>query len=238
MIIFPAIDIKNGQCVRLLQGDFNKVNTFGDDPSKMAVRWENEGGRYLHVVDLDGALTGESANKEAIKKIFKAVKIPVQIGGGMRNEEVIAEMLELGASRVILGTSALKDKDFTKRMIEKYKEKIAVSIDAKEGKVAINGWTSISEIKAVDLAKELIGYGLKTIIYTDIAKDGMLEGPNFDELDYMNKNLDCNIIASGGISTLEDIKRLSEMNIYGAIIGKAIYTGAIDLKDVISGMGE
>ncbi|MCG8484022.1 MAG: 1-(5-phosphoribosyl)-5-[(5-phosphoribosylamino)methylideneamino]imidazole-4-carboxamide isomerase [Clostridia bacterium] len=238
MIVFPAIDIKDGKCVRLKQGDFNQVDTFGTDPSEMAVRWEAEGGKYLHIVDLDGALKGNTANKEAVKRILERVHVPVQFGGGMRNEAAIKSMLDMGISRVILGTSALKDKSFTKDMIAEYKEKIAVSIDAKNGLVAVDGWTNVSETKAVDLAKELTAWGLKTIIYTDISKDGMMAGPNFEELDNMNTYVDADIIASGGVSTASDVKKLSEMKLYGAIIGKALYTGAIQLTNLKSQMEE
>lgn len=238
MIIFPAIDIKDGKCVRLKQGDFNRVDTFGTDPSEMAVKWQSEGGEFLHIVDLDGALKGNTANKEAVKRILERVDVPLQFGGGMRNEEAIQNMLDMGVSRVILGTSALKDKAFTKNMIEKYKEKIAVSIDAKNGLVAVDGWTEVSETKAVDLAQELVACGLKTIVYTDISKDGMLAGPNFEELNNMNNAVDADIIASGGVSTVEDVKKLAEMNLYGAIIGKALYTGDIQLKDALNQVGE
>lgn len=232
MIVFPAIDIKDGKCVRLKQGDFNQVDTFGTDPSKMAVKWEAEGGTFLHIVDLDGALKGNTANKEAVKRIIEKVNVPVQFGGGMRNEAAIKTMLDMGISRVILGTSALKDKAFTKDMIGKYGDQIAVSIDAKNGLVAVDGWTNVSETKAVDLAQELVACGLKTIVYTDISKDGMMAGPNFEELDNMNKNVDADIIASGGISSIADVIKLSEMNLYGAIIGKALYTGAIELAEL------
>ncbi len=237
MIVFPAIDIKDGKCVRLTQGDFNLVETFSTDPAKTAKEWESQGGEYLHVVDLDGALKGCPVNLDAIKKIVNSVQIPVQFGGGIRNEESIMEMLNLGVTRVILGTSALSDKQFTKSMIEKYKDQIVVSIDAKEGKVAVRGWTEVSEIKAIDLADELTSFGLKTIVYTDIAKDGMLSGPNFAELAHMNQ-ISKNIIASGGISSSDDLEKLKQMKLYGAIIGKALYTGAIRISDVKDNMEE
>ena len=231
MIVFPAIDIKDGKCVRLTQGDFNLIETFSTDPGKTAKKWASEGGKYLHVVDLDGAYKGHPVNLDAVKDIINNVEIPIQFGGGIRNEASIIQMLELGVSRVILGTSALSDKQFTKSMIEKYKDQIVVSIDAKNGNVAVRGWTEISEIKAIDLAKELTSFGLKTIVYTDIAKDGMLAGPNFAELDHMNQVSE-NIIASGGISSTGDQNKLKQMQLYGAIVGKALYTGAIGLGDV------
>ncbi|NLK73294.1 MAG: 1-(5-phosphoribosyl)-5-((5-phosphoribosylamino)methylideneamino)imidazole-4-carboxamide isomerase, partial [Clostridiales bacterium] len=181
---------------------------------------------------------GPLASREAIKNILKVITIPLQLGGGIRNEKSIYDMLELGVSRIILGTSALQDKAFTKLMIQKYKGKIAVSIDAKNGYAAVNGWTEVSEIRAIDLANELAGYGLETLIYTDIAKDGMLAGPNFKELDDMNKGVPIDIIASGGISRVNDIEKLMQMQLYGAIIGKALYTGAISLNDISGKMEE
>ena len=232
MIIFPAIDLKDGKCVRLKQGDFNQLDVFGEDPKATAAKWQSQGGKYLHVVDLDGALEGKTVNRQAIREIVEVLDIPLQIGGGIRNEETVNELFKLGVSRLILGTSALKDKEFTKKMIETYKEKIAVSIDAKNGKVAINGWLDVSETNAFDLGQELVAMGLKTLVYTDIAKDGMLAGPNFEELEKMNE-LDLDIIASGGVTTPEDVKKLKEMNLYGAIIGKALYTGAINLEEVV-----
>ncbi len=232
MIIFPAIDLKDGNCVRLKQGDFNQLDVFGENPPETALKWQSQGGKYLHVVDLDGAVEGKSVNRSAIKGIVEALDIPVQIGGGIRNEETVKELFDLGVTRLILGTSALNDKAFTQKMIETYKEKIVVSIDAKGGKVAINGWLDVSETYAYDLGKELVAMGLQTLVYTDIAKDGMMAGPNFEELGKMNE-LDLDIIASGGISTKEDVKKLQEMNIYGAIIGKALYLGNISLADVV-----
>jgi len=229
MIIFPAIDIRNGKCVRLKQGNFNQMETFSTDPADTAKKWESQGGKYLHIVDLDGALKGYPVNISTIEQILNQVQVPIQFGGGIRNEESVKRMLDLGVNRVILGTSALADKQFTKSMIKKYKERIAVSIDAKRGKVAVQGWTQISEINALDLAKELTDFGLRTIIYTDIAKDGMLQGPNFGELKRIDTVAE-NLIASGGISTVDDLNQLRNMNLYGAIVGKALYTGAVKLK--------
>ena len=229
MIIFPAIDIRNGKCVRLKQGNFNQMETFSTDPADTAKKWESQGGKYLHIVDLDGALKGYPVNISTIEQILNQVQVPIQFGGGIRNEESVRRMLNLGVNRVILGTSALADKQFTESMIKKYKERIAVSIDAKRGKVAVQGWTQISEINALDLAKELTDFGLRTIIYTDIAKDGMLQGPNFGELKRIDTVAE-NLIASGGISTVDDLNQLRNMNLYGAIVGKALYTGAVKLK--------
>ncbi len=237
MIVFPAIDIRNGKCVRLKQGNFDQMETFSTDPADAATKWESQGGKYLHVVDLDGALKGYPVNIAAIKQIISKVHIPVQFGGGIRNEESVIRMLDLGVERVILGTSALSDKQFTKSMIKKYKEHIAVSIDAKKGNVAVQGWTEISGIRALDLARELTDSGLETVIYTDIAKDGMLQGPNFVELERMDTVAE-NLIASGGISTVDDLRKLNNMDLYGAIVGKALYTGAIRLEDIENKMEE
>jgi len=233
MIIFPAIDIKNGKCVRLEQGDFSKVNIFGEDPVAMALRWFREGGQYLHIVDLDGAKTGEAVNKEIIKNIVQAVPIPVQFGGGIRSMAYAEEMLEAGVARVILGTGALEDRGFAREILQKYGDRIAVSMDAKKGFLAVRGWTEVSDVKAADLAHELEGFGLKTIVYTDIAKDGMLSGPNFSELAVMQKACGCQIIASGGVTTAADVEKLRAMELYGAIIGKALYAGSIRLAEVL-----
>lgn len=233
MIIFPAIDLKNGKCVRLEQGDFNKENIFADDPLEIALKWQEQGAQYLHLVDLDGTLTGKSENLGTIKKIVSKLKIPVQLGGGIRSEDQINSLLGIGIARVIIGTKALHDEIFMKAMLEKHAEKVIVSIDAKNGFVAINGWTEVSNMKALDLALKLKELGLKTIVYTDISKDGMMIGPNFLELEEMNKNIGLKIIASGGVSTIEDVAKLKSMNLYGAIIGKALYVGSIKLQDVV-----
>ncbi|MEI8215627.1 MAG: 1-(5-phosphoribosyl)-5-[(5-phosphoribosylamino)methylideneamino]imidazole-4-carboxamide isomerase [Eubacteriales bacterium] len=233
MIIFPAIDLKNGKCVRLEQGDFSKENIFSDNPLEIAIKWQEQGAEYLHLVDLDGALTGVSCNLESIVKIVSALKIPVQVGGGIRTRKQVEELLAAGVGRVIIGTKALSDKDFIKELINDFGEKVIVSIDAKDGFVAIKGWTEISTIKAVDLAIELKGYGLKTLVYTDIAKDGMMIGPNFHELKNINNLTGLQIIASGGVSTPSDVDMLRQMNVYGAIIGKALYMGTIELQKVL-----
>lgn len=233
MIIFPAIDLKNGKCVRLEQGDFNKESIFADDPLVIALKWQEQGAKYLHLVDLDGTLTGKSENLSIIKKIVSTLIIPVQLGGGIRTEEQISKLLDIGVARVIIGTKALSAELFMKDMLEKYKDKVIVSIDAKNGFVATNGWTEVSNIKALDLALRLKEMGLKTLVYTDIAKDGMMVGPNFKELEEINMKTGLQIIASGGVSTPEDVKKLKAMNLYGAIIGKALYIDKIKLEDVL-----
>lgn len=232
MIIFPAIDLRGGKCVRLQQGEFDKEDIYGENPVEVAQKWERKGAKFLHLVDLDGALKGTSLNGEVIKDIVKTLRIPVQLGGGIRTIEDIERVLNLGVSRVILGTSAVKINGFVEKALSLYKDKIAVSIDAKKGYVAIDGWTKVSDLKALDFAKDLEKMGLKTLIYTDIAKDGMLSGPNFEELESLKKHVSMDIIASGGVSSKEDVEKIRELNLYGAIIGKALYTGNINLEEL------
>ncbi|MCT4621267.1 MAG: 1-(5-phosphoribosyl)-5-[(5-phosphoribosylamino)methylideneamino]imidazole-4-carboxamide isomerase [Marinisporobacter sp.] len=232
MIIFPAIDLRGGNCVRLKQGRFEDENIYSNHPVEIAKKWESQGAKYIHVVDLDGALEGVSKNSEVIKEIIKETNIPVQLGGGIRKIEDIEKVLSYGVSRVILGTSAVKIDGFVEQALKIFGEKIAVSIDAKDGYVAVDGWTKTSNIKAIDFAKKLEGLGLKTLIYTDIAKDGMLEGPNFKELKELKENIKIDLIASGGISKKEDVEKLKDSQVYGAIIGKALYTGDITLEEL------
>jgi len=232
MIIFPAIDIQNGKCVRLQQGKFDKKEVYGDDPAFMAVQWENKGAEYLHIVDLDGALHGKRVNEDAIKNIVRSIHIPIQLGGGIRTFEDIEQVLKMGISRVILGTSALQTEGFIEKAVELFGEKIAVSIDAMKGYVAVRGWTDISNVKAIDFAEKLEAIGLKTLVYTDIEKDGMLSGPNFLQLEELNNITNINIIASGGISSKDHVEKLKALKLYGAIIGKALYTGNIQLDEI------
>ncbi|TCO79372.1 1-(5-phosphoribosyl)-5-[(5-phosphoribosylamino)methylideneamino]imidazole-4-carboxamide isomerase [Marinisporobacter balticus] len=237
MIIFPAIDIRGGKCVRLIQGKFDKEDIYGENPVEIAINWEQQGAKYIHLVDLDGALYGKSVNGDVIKKIIQSVNVPVQLGGGIRKIEDVKNMLHLGVSRVILGTSAVKEDGFVENALEDFQEKIAVSIDAKNGYVAIDGWTKTSDMKAIVFAKKLEKIGLKTLIYTDIAKDGMMSGPNFLELKEMKENVNMQIIASGGISNYENIKKLIDLKLYGAIIGKALYTEDIKLEALSNYIG-
>ncbi len=235
MILFPAIDIRNGKCVRLIQGDYDQEIIYNDSPTAMAMEWEKQGADYIHVVDLDGAKTGNSLNREAIQAIAKSVSIPVQVGGGIRTMEIIDAHIASGVSRVIIGTAAIQDKPFLKQAVEKYGDKIAVSIDARKGFVATDGWTETTDVLAVDLLHELEIIGVKTVIYTDILKDGMMQGPNFHELEMMDKASSIDIVASGGVSTEEDIVQLQELDLYGAIIGKALYEGKISLEKLLGG---
>ncbi|MEG2893661.1 MAG: 1-(5-phosphoribosyl)-5-[(5-phosphoribosylamino)methylideneamino]imidazole-4-carboxamide isomerase [Clostridium sp.] len=231
MIIFPAIDIRGGQCVRLLQGDFDRETVYGNSPADMAKKWQNQGAKFIHVVDLDGAKEGEGRNYNAIKDAIKAVDIPVQVGGGIRSLEYVDQLIEAGAARVILGTIVIENRDIVVEAVKKHGDKIAVSLDAKNGYVATKGWTEVTDRLAKDVAKDLEEIGVKTIVYTDIAKDGMLVGPNFDETEELNKHVNINIIASGGVSSVEDVKKLTGMNVYGAIVGKALYDEKVSLSD-------
>lgn len=234
MIIFPAIDIKDNNCVRLLQGNFDEVSVYGNDPGLMAQRWEREGARFIHIVNLNGARGEGNTNDASIKNILNSIHVPIQVGGGVRDRNRVKELLDLGVNRVIVGSMAIEDKKLLKDLVNEHKEKIVVSIDAKDGKVAVNGWEEISDVDSIDLCKELELIGVKTIVYTDISKDGMLIGPNFDIYEKLSKYTSLDIIASGGITSTDDIKKLKEMNIYGAIIGKALYENKVKLKEVLS----
>lgn len=234
MILFPAIDLKDGKCVRLIQGDFQQSQIFSEHPVETALQWQQQGAEWLHLVDLDGALTGRPENRNVVGEIVKALSIPVQLGGGIRSMAYAEDMLSMGVTRIILGTSALADVEFTKSVIQAYPDRVAVSLDAKNGFVAVKGWTEVTDQKAVDVANQLASYGLTTIVYTDIAKDGMMSGPNFEELAVMQQETGLDLIASGGVSTPQDVAKLSAMRLYGAIIGKALYTGSIDLGRVLA----
>lgn len=232
MRIYPAIDIKDGKCVRLFKGQFDKVTVYGDDPAQMANRWESEGGEFIHVVDLDGAKKGHGVNADIIKRICESVSVPVQTGGGIRCMEDIEKKLACGVNRVIIGTSAVKDEDFVRRAVDKYADKIVVGIDAKDGRVAIEGWEEVSEFTAVEFAQKMEKIGVKTIVYTDIATDGTLAGPNVGAMMEMTENTGLDVIASGGIGTAEHIASLLPTGVEGVIVGKALYTGDVKLGDV------
>lgn len=233
MIIFPAIDILDGQCVRLIQGDYNQEKVYSNSPIDMAKKWEAKGAEFIHIVDLDGAKTGDSINKKVIQDIAKTVSIPVQVGGGIRSLDIIATYLENGVERVIIGTAAINDPDFLKAAVQKYGDKIAVSLDARNGYVATDGWTDTSNVAALDLVKELDKIGVKTIVYTDIAKDGMLQGPNLQEQQTINEATSMDVIASGGVTTKEDVENLQALEMYGTIIGKALYDGKLDFETLV-----
>ena len=236
MLLIPAIDLKNGFCVRLLQGDSDMETVYSSDPAAMAVKFEEAGAERLHLVDLDGALQGEGANIPSILSILNNVSIPVQIGGGLRTEEDIDSIIDLGASAVIVGTMAVKRSDVLEKILNKYTdEQIILGIDARNRKVSIEGWKESTEIQDVKFALRWIDYGIKRVVFTDISRDGMLSGPNLAALREMAEHTGLKIVASGGISSMEDLEQLKTLEPNGvdqAISGKAIYEGKIDLKRV------
>ena len=234
MQLYPAIDLKDGNCVRLTQGLFEQAKIYSHTPADMAKEWENQGATFLHFVDLDGALAGRSVNEPAIRSILKAVSIPVQIGGGIRSRDGVASMLDLGVKRVIIGTKAAKNPEFIGEVVEEFgTDCIVAGIDAKDGKVAIEGWEKLSCLSALDLCKKMKDFGVQHIVYTDISRDGMLTGPNVPATKELTRETGLDIIASGGVSSMEDLRRLYEEGIKGAIIGKALYEKRIDLLEAI-----
>jgi len=233
MKIYPAIDIKAGSCVRLQKGEREKCTDYGD-PVEMARKWQAEGAQYLHLVDLDGAFEGKFINQEIVSSIIQTVKIPVQMGGGIRNEKDIEDRLDkMGISRVILGTVVHTNPDLLKWAIDRYSDRIAVAIDAKEGKVCISGWVESVEEDPVSLAIRMKDLGVKNIIFTDVSRDGMMTGPNIERTAEMVKKTWINIIASGGISTLADIVAVRGTGACGVILGKSLYSGAFSLKEAM-----
>ena len=236
MIVFPAIDLKNGECVRLIKGDFSKKTVYNNSPEEVAYQWEMQGAEFLHIVDLDGALAGEPRNLIVIKNILNCVHIPLELGGGIRSIAAIEKVLEYGVSRVILGSIAVRNKNMITEACRVYGEKILVGIDAKDGIAAIDGWGESSNISAIELAKRLADVGAKTIIYTDISRDGTLTGINIAETVKLAEESGVHIIASGGVSSLDDIKKLKEQEakgVIGVIIGKALYEGTVSLTEAI-----
>lgn len=235
MLIIPAIDLKDGKCVRLKQGKFDDITVFYNNPEEAAIRWQNDGATILHVVDLDGALTGRIKNIIQIKKIRKVFKHTIEVGGGLRNINDIKLLFDNGINRVILGTVAVENPDFLKGVCRKYPKKIIVGIDAKDGFIALKGWTEVTKLKAKDFALNIQDYDIWGIIYTDIIRDGMLTGPNIETTQELVENLNIPVISSGGVSSLNDIKRLLKIEkLWGVIVGKALYSGAVDLKEAIN----
>ena len=236
MLIIPAIDIKSGKCVRLFQGRMDKETVYSDDPVSVAKRWEDEGAEFLHIVDLDGAVSGVPKNKEIIESIIKSVKIPLEVGGGVRNIETIKEYFSIGAKKVIIGTVAWENPILISEVCKMFPERIIVGIDAKNGNVAVRGWEDVTETSASTLAKRFEGMGISGIIYTDISRDGTLSGPNIDSIKSFAKSISIPVIASGGVSDINDIKnimKLKKHGVTGVIVGKALYSGAVNLKEAI-----
>ena len=233
MLIFPAIDLYDGKAVRLYKGDYNQMTVYSEKPPALAEAFREAGATHMHLVDLEGAKTGETPNLETIRRIREAVPLFIEVGGGVRSMEVVERYLDAGIARVILGTAAVTDPAFLRAAVSKHGEKIAVGVDIKDGKVAIRGWTEKSAFDAFDFCRELQKIGVRTIICTDVSKDGAMQGTNRALYGELSKELNIDIVASGGVSTLEDVKALRALNLYGAIIGKAYYTGAIDLREAI-----
>lgn len=233
MKIYPAIDLIGGKCVRLTQGSYDAVTVYREDPLEVAKEFAALGSAYIHMIDLEGARNGVSVNSEVIKKVANQTELLVQTGGGIRSMDTIRDYLEHGVGRVILGTSAVKQPQLVKEAVAQYGERIVVGIDAKDGMAAISGWEVKSEFQAVEFAEKMQDLGVKHIIYTDISRDGMLAGPNLKAMEEMAKALEIEVIASGGVSCLQDVRNLKETGVSGVIIGKALYTGNISLKEAL-----
>ncbi len=233
MRIFPAIDLFDGKAVRLYKGDYNEMTVYSENPEEVALAFKNAGAEYIHLVDLEGAKDGTTPNLETVEKIVKTSRLFAEIGGGIRSMQVLDRYFSVGVSRAILGTSAVIDEAFLDEAVAKYGDKIAVGADVKEGYIAIKGWTARSEYTLDDFFAKMQTKGVKTVICTDISRDGAMRGTNLEMYEKLSKKYEIDIIASGGVSTLDDIRELRKMNLYGAIIGKAYYTGAINLTEAI-----
>lgn len=236
MIIFPAIDLRGGKCVRLIQGDFGKETIYSDDVQATALKWQSMGAKFLHVVDLDGARAGSPQNLDAIKKILDAIKIPIEVGGGVRTLDDMEQLLTLGVRRVILGSVAVENPSLVAEAVNRFRDRIVVGIDAKNNFVAVHGWEKSSTVTVTKLAKKIVAAGVKTIIYTDISKDGMLSGVDAKIFAELAKSSGAQIVASGGVKSIDDIRALKSVEssgVVGVIVGKAIYTGSLDLSAAI-----
>jgi phosphoribosylformimino-5-aminoimidazole carboxamide ribotide isomerase len=234
VLIFPAIDLRGGQCVRLRQGDYNQETVFGADPADMARRWVAQGASYLHLVDLDGARQGRPVNGPSVRAIVEASGVPCQLGGGLRDEAHVAEALGWGVARVILGTRALKDPAWLEGLSRRHPGRVVLGIDARDGMVATEGWLEVSHRPALEFARQCAGWPLAALVYTDISRDGMLEGPNLPALADMARAVSIPVIASGGVTTVDDVRRLAQLGLAGCIIGRALYEGRLDLREAIA----
>ncbi|MBR1728539.1 MAG: 1-(5-phosphoribosyl)-5-[Selenomonadaceae bacterium] len=236
MIVFPAIDIRGGKCVRLFQGDFNKETVFSNNPEEMAQQWEAQGASYIHIVDLDGAIAGSPVNIFTIKKILETVKIPIEVGGGIRSIDDIYDLLEMGVDRVIMGSAAIDNPKLVRQAAREFEERVIVGIDAKNGRVAVHGWDDTSEVTATELAMRMGDYGITTVIFTDITRDGTLQGVKAESFANIAIRSGISVIASGGVGSIDDIKALKKYEkdgVIGVILGKSIYTGKVDLTEAI-----
>ena len=234
MFLFPAIDLFDGKAVRLLRGDYNQMTVYSDNPAEIAEKFQQAGAKHLHLVDLEGAKTGQTPNLKTIQTILEKTDLFTEVGGGIRSMEIIDRYLNAGVDRVILGTAAVTEEGLVEQAVKKHGDKIAVGVDIKDGCVAIKGWTESSGIDAFAFCEKMQNIGVSTLICTDISKDGMMQGTNRELYQTLSKTFSLNIIASGGVSSLDDVKALADLGLYGAIIGKAYYTGAIDLKEAIA----
>ncbi len=234
MNIFPAIDLIGGKAVRLFKGDYDQKTVYSDDPAGVAKGFREAGAEYLHLVDLDGAKSGKAENLDLIARIIRESGLKVEVGGGIRTEETVAQYMEIGVLRVILGTAAVTNRPFLEEMLRKYGDKIAVGVDIKDGMVATHGWMNTSGIDCFDFMADLEKLGVKTVICTDISKDGAMAGTNLELYRKLTEQFNIDIVASGGVSSMDDVNALCEMNIYGAILGKAIYVGGIDLAEAVA----
>lgn len=240
MLIYPAIDLLNGRCVRLRQGDYSQETVFSDDPAAVARQWVAQGATRLHLVDLDGAKAGKPVNGKVIRQIVESAGVPCQLGGGIRTDADLAAVFDWGVQWAVLGTRALQDPNWVRTVAAKHPQRIVLGVDAKNGFVATEGWLEVSQVKALDLAKQVSDSPLAAVVYTDIAKDGMMAGPNFEALAEMQSAQPLPVIASGGVCTLDHVKRLAASKTYGCIIGRALYEGTIDLLracDAAKGVG-
>lgn len=236
MIIFPAIDLRGGKCVRLIQGDFDKETVYSDDPQATALKWQSMGAKFLHVVDLDGAKVGSPQNLDAIKKVLDAVEIPIEVGGGIRTLDDMEQLLTLGVRRVILGSVAVENPKLVAEAVKRFGDRVVVGIDARNGYVAVHGWGTSSNVTVDELAKKIVAAGVKTIIFTDISKDGMLSGVNASTFAELAKSSGAEVVASGGVRSIEDIRAIKAVEsdgVVGVIVGKAIYSGSLDLSAAI-----
>ena len=237
MEIIPAVDLRGGKCVRLYQGDYNQQTVFDDDPVTAALTWYSQGAQWLHIVDLDGAAAGEPKNMEVVEEIIKQSGLLIELGGGIRQEEVAEKLLRQGVSRIILGSVAIENRPLVEKLCQQFDEAITVSLDARDGKIAIHGWQKDTVVEVLQLSREMLNVGVKRFIYTDIKRDGTLTEPSFDMIDRLLAEVNVPVIVAGGISKLEHLQRLAELGVEGAIIGKALYTGDIDLGEAIVNFG-
>jgi len=237
MEIIPAVDIRGGKCVRLYQGDYNQETVFDENPVTAALTWNSQGARWLHVVDLDGAATGEPRNMEVVEEIMKESGLFIELGGGIRHEEVAEELLRQGVNRIILGTAAIENRELVKKLCQQFGDAIAVSLDARDGRIAIHGWQKNTPVEVLQLSREMVDAGARRLIYTDIKRDGTLTEPNFDMISRLLTEAKVPVVVAGGISREDHLRRLNDLGVKGVIIGKALYTGDINLGEAIINFG-